>query len=363
MNVVRSSSSQEYKTRIRTFFVLYFLQGLPHGLQSGFLPLFFRAHGMSLANVSLYKLLLIPWVLKAVWAPIVDLYGHKKLWLTWSLIALIFISVTASNVSPSDYTSLTGILFIFNLITSVQDIAVDAFLIDVLTPTQLATGNTAQVVGYKAGSLFAGGVFAWFIDLLSLRVIFITLAILYTLGLLVNITYLPYTDSAKVHQISPNAQQRTSTNNLVTGTVQPNATNQSQSLSHGDGRWFFLKMFETDGTLWMLAFMLLYKTGENGVTNLLPLFLLDEGVHAHDVGFWTGMVGQGMSILGSAVGGFIFTSSMTTSLQIQLTSRTVSVLFIWLSVLLWSSSFPFVNANWPPEVHTTHRAWHHIVAA
>lgn len=36
---------------------------------------------------------------------------------------------------------------------------------------------------------------------------------------------------------------------------------------------------------------------------MLPMFLIDKGIPASTVGFWTGVVGQVLSIFGSIVGG------------------------------------------------------------
>lgn len=44
-------------------------------------------------------------------------------------------------------------------------------------------------------------------------------------------------------------------------------------------------------------------TGEQGALNMLPMFLIDKGIPASTVGFWTGVVGQVLSIFGSIVGG------------------------------------------------------------
>ena len=44
-------------------------------------------------------------------------------------------------------------------------------------------------------------------------------------------------------------------------------------------------------------------SGEQGALSMVPLFLIDQGIPASQVGFWTGVVGQVVSILGSVVGG------------------------------------------------------------
>ena len=38
---------------------------------------------------------------------------------------------------------------------------------------------------------------------------------------------------------------------------------------------------------------------------MLPMFLIDQHVSASEVSFWTGLIGQGMSVVGSVLGGII----------------------------------------------------------
>ena len=46
-------------------------------------------------------------------------------------------------------------------------------------------------------------------------------------------------------------------------------------------------------------------SGEQGALTMMPLFLVDKGMTSYSVGFWTGLVGQGVSILGSFLGGWL----------------------------------------------------------
>jgi hypothetical protein len=48
-------------------------------------------------------------------------------------------------------------------------------------------------------------------------------------------------------------------------------------------------------------------TGEQGITGMLPLYLVDKDISANDITFWAGMLGQGLSILGSLLGGWLIT--------------------------------------------------------
>jgi MFS family permease len=75
--------------------------------------------------------------------------------------------------------ALCAVLLIFNLLTSTQDIATDGLAIEILTSSQVASGNIAQVVGYKIGAIIGGGLLAWLSDYITWSVIFFLLAAIY----------------------------------------------------------------------------------------------------------------------------------------------------------------------------------------
>ena len=63
------------------------------------------------------------------------------------------------------------------------------------------------------------------------------------------------------------------------------------------------------GTVWVSLYVLLYKMGERGALNNLPLYLLDKGFSKESLAFWNGTVCQGLSVLGSIYGGVTLTKS------------------------------------------------------
>lgn len=260
---------------------LYFIQGLPYGLQSRFLPVYFRSHGMSLTEISLFKLLLTPWMLKAFWAPFVDKYGTKKSWLGWSMVGLIFTCLTGACTPPQNIVPLAGVLFLFNLLTSTQDIAVDGIAIHVLSESELGYGNIAQVVGYKLGSIFGGGVLTWLSDYMEWSSLLFSLAVAYVISLMNVAVLVPQTDDCKKE-----SEKKDSSEEKIAEKV----TKKVWILQH------YTEIFQSPGTLWMIGFVLLYKLGEQGALNMLPMFLIDKGIPASTVGFWTGVVGQVLSI-------------------------------------------------------------------
>lgn len=164
---------------------LYFVQGLPYGLQSVYLPLYFREESVPLTQISIFKLLLIPWLLKVFWAPLVDSYGTRRQWLMISVAGLAVVAIgTSLLVNPKQLMPLGIALFLLNLSTSMLDVALDSVTVSILAPEDLAKGNVAQVVSYKVGTVAGGGFIALFIHYFSWTAAISCLAIFYIYALL-----------------------------------------------------------------------------------------------------------------------------------------------------------------------------------
>ncbi|KAK3098928.1 hypothetical protein FSP39_024370 [Pinctada imbricata] len=312
---------------------LYFIQGLPYGLQSRFLPIYFRSHGMSLSDISLFKLLLTPWMCKALWAPLVDKYGTKRKWLSWSMLGLIITCIMGSVSPPDLLAQLAVVLFLFNLLTSTQDIAVDGIAIHILSHSELAYGNIAQVVGYKMGAIFGGGVLTWLSDYLRWSYLFLWIGVVYGISLAVTNMFVP----SQYRQESNKSKEKQED-------IGDKETQEELDERGGKLPWFiqhFIRIFQTPGTKWMAVYVLLYKLGEQGALSMVPMFLIDKGIAASQVGFWTGMVGQAVSIVGSFMGGTIISHlrwSTKNLLQVLSIVRMVPLLIQFCVVCYWSES-------------------------
>lgn len=147
--------------KIFTLGVLYFVQGLPYGFQDKFIPMYLRSGGLSHTRLSLMKLLLLPWLCKAGFAPLIDLFWTKWLWLMFSLGVLTFISLLGMFINTEYFILMSVWLLLLNLFSAVQDVSVDALAMHILKECEMGHGNTAQVVGYKLGALFGGGILFW----------------------------------------------------------------------------------------------------------------------------------------------------------------------------------------------------------
>ncbi|GFR80125.1 major facilitator superfamily domain-containing protein 3 [Elysia marginata] len=317
-----------YVVSVKCFFIFYILVGLPGGFQVRFLPIYFRKHGMSLAQVGLYRLLVLPWLLKGLWARYIDRHTDVRIWLKISLLLLVLLCVVAAQFPPTETIVVVTVLFLLNLITSVQDTAVDTLILDAFTPSQLLIGNVAQSVGERVGSIISGGVFSWYINFLDWSGVFYIMAALYGFGLLTSHILLPdwyASRSAGAEQLQmPSVQEQRSNFNAVA------STNSQVTIVESAKQTF------SNASMWMIVFVLFYKIGEVGVLSLFPLFLVDKGIDASQIGLWLGIIGQSVAVVGSTATAFYSFTFILGPLTVLMIIRAVCVVISWMTVVSWS---------------------------
>lgn len=132
---------------------------------------------------------------------------------------------------------------------------------------------------------------------------------------------------------------------------------QSQSKNVSQvGRVFDIlhEIFLSPGIVWLSIYVLLYKMGERGAINNLPLYLLDKGLTLEELALWSGTICQGLSIAGSIYGGVILGKTNVSLHGVLIkhsTYRLVSVMLQCLAIYLIENqplrnhmSFPFILA-------------------
>ena len=61
---------------------LYLLQGLPYVVVVSLSVVMYKNLGLSNTDIALYtSWLYLPWVIKPLWSPLVDLFGRKRAWI------------------------------------------------------------------------------------------------------------------------------------------------------------------------------------------------------------------------------------------------------------------------------------------
>lgn len=227
--------------------LLYFVQGIPYGLQSSLLPVYLRGAGHSLTRIGFTKILYFPWVLKVLWAPLVDRVSSKHHWLLGTVSGLALTCLFSAALAPEAHIwGVAGTLLAMNFLASIQDIAVDGAAVGLLKGRgELGLGNTAQVVGYKAGSVFAGGWLLAVIDVAGWSWMFMLLTFVYA-GVALFVWGGPLLDD-----------------DLVWGHQAESSRKGGQAVEITRPWKLWRKLLAVPGTPWTLLYVLTYKLGKS----------------------------------------------------------------------------------------------------
>ncbi|MGB3433200.1 RhtX/FptX family siderophore transporter, partial [Achromobacter sp.] len=142
---------------------LYFSQGIPLGVAMEALPTLLRRDGADLHALAWLPLVGLPWVLKFLWAPVVDnrwtrAMGRRRSWILpmqaivlACLLALAFLGIDAAAACW-----VVALMALASLASATQDIATDGLTAERFHGQALARANAVQVGGTMVGFFFGG---------------------------------------------------------------------------------------------------------------------------------------------------------------------------------------------------------------
>jgi MFS family permease len=271
-------------------FLLYLTQGLPYGFQQMALPLLLRERGASLTVIGFLGFLALPWLIKFLWAPLLDRFylprlGRRKSWIIPMQCLQLAAVIVAGAYGTSNLTALMVAVFLMNLFAATQDIAVDGFAIDTLKPHALGLVNTTQVVGYKVGMVLAGGILLSLTQTLGWGFLFACMGVLTIIPILPLLFY-------KEQPVVPET---------VAPTDGATANRPSLRAIARDS----LRRVLCPELRWAVLLILFCKVGEEMVLSMFNTFLKDGGITKQQIGIWVGTYGMAASVIGSLVGGLL----------------------------------------------------------
>ena len=149
-------------TRLTALFILGFASGVPYVFSTDNLRAWMTQRQFGIDEIGLVSLAGLPYVLKFLWAPLMDRYvppllGRRRGWLliaqlcvTGSLLAMAFTGVRGGAMSVI-FVAMTIAFF-----GASQDIAGDAYRTDVLPAAERGLGTAAWVSGWRGAVIIAG---------------------------------------------------------------------------------------------------------------------------------------------------------------------------------------------------------------
>lgn len=169
-----------------TLLSLYLAQSIPMSFFSTVIPVIMRMENYSLESIGYIQLIKLPWILKLLWAPMVDRTSkNKRQYRRWIISSEIFYALIIMSVGyldlQTDFSTIIALMVIAFTASATQDIATDAFAILILKKNERSLGNSMQSAGNFIGTMMGSGVllivyhywgWLWLLRCLGLFVLF-----------------------------------------------------------------------------------------------------------------------------------------------------------------------------------------------
>ncbi|HNW45561.1 MAG TPA: MFS transporter, partial [Elusimicrobiales bacterium] len=108
----------------------YFAEGLPYIIINSVSVILYKNMGVSNAEMAFWtSWLYLPWVIKMLWGPMVDMYGTRRKWAVYSqLIMAACLGAVAVSLTGSHFFAVSLVMFALGaFVSATHDIAVDGF--------------------------------------------------------------------------------------------------------------------------------------------------------------------------------------------------------------------------------------------
>lgn len=169
-----------------------FASGLPLLLTTSTLGYWLSRVGIDKTTIGLFALVGLPYALKFLWAPVLDrvtlpvlgpVLGRRRSWALAAQLALLgaIVGLGASDpASAPSWTAAWALAVAF--LSATQDVAIDAYRIEVLDDDEQGAGAAVTQAGYRGGMLAAGAGAIALADFVPWSAVFAALAVAVGVG-------------------------------------------------------------------------------------------------------------------------------------------------------------------------------------
>lgn len=275
---------------------VYFAAGLPFVVLNMVVVLMYKGLDVSNATITFWtSLIMLPWTLKPLWSPFMELYKTKKFYVvTTELFTGVMFGLVALSLTMSDFfaASICGLALIaFSGAT--HDIAGDGVYMSELTNSQQSKYIGWQGAFYNIAKIVGTGLLVWLAGTMgeigmgvkgSWMTVLCIVAILMVMASLYNAWIIPSAEAG--HQNASAGEVASELKKVILD--------------------FFTKKY-----IWYyIAFIILYRFAEGFVIKIVPIFLktgiAEGGLGLSDkaIGLYYGTFGAAAFVIGSILGGY-----------------------------------------------------------
>ncbi|OCB71165.1 MFS transporter [Flavobacterium piscis] len=276
--------------------LLNFASGLPYAVIISVSVIMYKNLGISNEDIGVYtSLLYLPWVIKPLWSPFIELHGTKRKWfLSMQLLISIAFLLVGFTIPASGFFIMTlAIFWVAAFASASNDIASDGFYLLVLPEDKQSFFLGIRSTFYRLSLLAGNGLIVLFAGYLEHKYgdntkawssTMIAVGLLMTFITVYNFIFTPK------NEINALANNKEAHQNQNFATV-------------------FISFFKKKRIGLILAFILVFRLGESQLLKMLSPFLLDGkelggmGLDTEAVGIIYGTFGVGALTLGGILGG------------------------------------------------------------
>lgn len=274
---------------------LYLTEGIPYVLIITVSVIMYKKLGVENSDIGLYtSFLYLPWVIKPLWSPLVDLYGTKRKWFLAMQLVLSFAFLCIGLSVPTDQFFVLTLAFFWlaSFASATNDIASDGFYLLALKEEQQSFFIGLRSTFYRVAMVTGQGLIVIVAGYLEVKYGDNTKAWSLTMvlvgGLMFILTLINLWTTPNIEKSSSYVKEVQLTFGKVFGS-------------------FFQKK-----EIWVaLAFILFYRLGESQLLKMVSPFFLDGradgglGLSTTDVGWIYGTFGIIALSLGGIIGGVV----------------------------------------------------------
>jgi PAT family beta-lactamase induction signal transducer AmpG len=259
-----------------------FSSGLPLLLTGSTLQAWLKDERVDLGAIGLFTLVGLPYTLKFLWSPLFDRYvppflGRRRGWMLVGQIAVAAAIAVLGLSSPAANLPVVVLLALGVTFTSAsQDIVLDAYRRESLEDAELGFGTSIFVSGYRLAMLTSGALALALADRIPWRAVYFLMAAFMAVGVLTTILC----REPDIEAPPPRT--------LRDAVVEP-----------------FLDFFRRRGAWLVLAFIVLYKVGDQMASAMTTPFVLDLGFTKTELAAVVKLFGLVSMIVGGLVGGVV----------------------------------------------------------
>ena len=262
-----------------------FTSGLPLYVLFQLIPGWLRVEGVGLKEIGFFALVQFPYAWKFLWSPFMDRFtlpflGHRRGWMLVTQIALLISMGLMGFIKPD--LSLWTIAYLSTAVaffSASQDIVLDAYRRELLPDVELGLGNSIHVQAYRVSGYVPGALGFILADHFDWHIVFIIIALFMSVGIVLTLV------------IKEAIAEPTPPRTMREAVLEPFRD--------------FIGRAGLRPALLVLAFLFLYKLGDNMATALQSPFFIDVGFTLTQIGVIAKTAGLIAVIVGGMIGGFI----------------------------------------------------------